>query len=179
MILAGGTASRLGGVAKPQLEVGGVTLLDRVVAACAGAGRIIVVGPAQPVAVEVSWAREDPPGGGPVAGLAAAAPYVTAPVVLTLAADLPGIAPAVAELLASVPADGVAALATAGRTNYLAAAWRTASLRAALAGLVPAGASMRSLFDGVPLVAVGDTEGRGRDIDTWDDVDRARQDALN
>ena len=36
VLLAGGGAARLGGVVKPALQVGGVTLLDRVLAAVPG-----------------------------------------------------------------------------------------------------------------------------------------------
>ncbi|MCF3965483.1 NTP transferase domain-containing protein, partial [Streptomyces fuscigenes] len=43
VVLAGGAARRLGGADKPGVRVGGRTLLDRVLAACAGAGRTVVV----------------------------------------------------------------------------------------------------------------------------------------
>jgi len=49
IVLTGGAASRLGGADKPALEVGGTTLLERVLAAVADAGRIVVVGPARPL----------------------------------------------------------------------------------------------------------------------------------
>ncbi|MYU19520.1 NTP transferase domain-containing protein, partial [Streptomyces sp. SID8361] len=48
VILAGGAARRLGGVDKPALRVGGRALLDRVLDACRGAGRTVVVGPRRP-----------------------------------------------------------------------------------------------------------------------------------
>ena len=56
IILAGGRASRLDGAAKPLLEVGGRTLLDRAIAAVAGCDPI-VVGPPVPVHGEVAWTR--------------------------------------------------------------------------------------------------------------------------
>jgi molybdopterin-guanine dinucleotide biosynthesis protein A len=175
IVLAGGRARRLGGVAKPQLTVGGRTLLDAVVAAVAGAQRVVVVGPEQPVAGPVVWRRESPPGGGPVAAIRAGVPATAAPVVLVLAADLPAIAPAVPLLLAAVPADGAAVLTDradpAGPANYLAAAWRRSAL---VAALTTAGTSVRSLLAAVPVVAVPDTGGWGQDCDTWDDLARAR-----
>ena len=177
IVLAGGGARRLGGVAKPQVDVGGVTLLDRVVAAVSGAGTVVVVGPHQPVTGAVQWAREEPPGSGPVAGLVAALPFVSAPVVVTLAADLPWIAPAVPLLLDAVPVDGVAVLVdTDGRRNHLAAAWRTSALRDALTSLgEPRGARVGALLRRAPAVVdVRDLDGAGRDCDTWDDVDAAR-----
>ncbi|MHB8451581.1 MAG: molybdenum cofactor guanylyltransferase, partial [Mycobacteriales bacterium] len=69
IVLAGGRARRLGGVDKPAQLVGGRTLLDRVLAAAAGAERRIVVGPARPGALPrgVEVCCEEPPGGGPAA----------------------------------------------------------------------------------------------------------------
>jgi molybdopterin-guanine dinucleotide biosynthesis protein A len=178
IVLAGGRARRLGGAAKPQLTVGGRTLLDAVVAAVAGAGRVVVVGPDQPVAAPVVWRREEPAGGGPVAAIAAGLPATDADVVVVLAADLPAIAPAVPRLLAALPERGAAVLADGtGRLNYLAAAWRRSDLAGALATVGPAGASVRSLLAAVPVTAVPDGGGWGRDCDTWEDLVRARADA--
>ncbi|MFE3016873.1 DUF6457 domain-containing protein [Streptomyces sp. NPDC059256] len=69
IVLAGGRAQRLGGVDKPGLSVGGRTLLDRVLAACRGARRTVVVGGRRGTERPVVWAQENPPGGGPVAAL--------------------------------------------------------------------------------------------------------------
>ncbi|WP_204250989.1 NTP transferase domain-containing protein, partial [Saezia sanguinis] len=44
IVLAGGRASRMGGVDKPGLVVGGRSMLETALAA-AGAGRTVVVGP--------------------------------------------------------------------------------------------------------------------------------------
>jgi molybdopterin-guanine dinucleotide biosynthesis protein A len=72
IVLAGGAAQRLGGRDKPALPVGGRPMLDRVLAAASGATRRIVVGPARAgVPADVIQVREEPPGGGPVAALAA------------------------------------------------------------------------------------------------------------
>ena len=73
VILAGGRASRLGGASKPDVRVGGRRLLERVLAATVAAGvrRTVVVGPSGLVAPPVLSALEDPPFGGPVAGIAA------------------------------------------------------------------------------------------------------------
>jgi Molybdopterin-guanine dinucleotide biosynthesis protein A len=178
IVLAGGAGRRMGGIDKPALRVGGATLLDRALVAVAGAARVVVVGPARPVSRAVRFCLEDPPGGGPVAALAAGVPLTGAEVVVVLAADLPRVAPAVPLLLAAVPASGVAVLRDAdGRDNYLAAAWRRASLVGALgAATIPEGMSMRELLAGVPVVAVADEDGWARDCDTWDDLASARDD---
>jgi molybdopterin-guanine dinucleotide biosynthesis protein A len=177
IVLAGGEGRRLGGAGKPQLRVAGASLLDRAVAAVPDAGTVVVVGPPQPVARTVVFSREEPPGGGPVAALAAGLPRTSADVLVVLAADLPWISPAVPLLLHALPDAGVALLVdAAGRANYLAAAWRRASLVDAFTALGdPAGAAMRALVAGVPgRVLVPDEGGWGRDCDTWDDLAVAR-----
>jgi molybdopterin-guanine dinucleotide biosynthesis protein A len=176
IVLAGGTARRLGGLDKPQLEVRGRSLLDRAVLAVADASRVVVVGPEQPVAGQVTFCREQPPGGGPVAAIAAGLPLTSAGVVVVLAADLPRVAPAVPVLLAAVPPSGVALLVdAAGRPNHLAAAWRRADLLRALAAVgEPSGAAVRALVAEMDPVYVPDPDGWGQDCDTWDDLAEAR-----
>ena len=70
IVLAGGRGSRLGGVSKPGVTVGGRRLLDIALAAVASARQVVVVGDL-PVPDGVRLTREDPPFGGPVAGVAA------------------------------------------------------------------------------------------------------------
>ncbi|MGW6129156.1 molybdenum cofactor guanylyltransferase [Cellulomonas sp. NPDC055163] len=77
LVLAGGRARRLGGVSKPDVLVAGRRLLAHVLDAAAagpggGARRTVVVAPGS-VAVpgDVLRTLEDPPDGGPVAGIAA------------------------------------------------------------------------------------------------------------
>lgn len=180
IVLTGGDATRMGGADKPALEIDGVTLFDRVLAAVSDAQRTIVVGPEQELEREVIWCREEPPGSGPVAAIGAALPHVEAPVVVVLAGDLPAIAPAVPELLSALDASpdaDVAALADAdGRTNYLAAVWRAEALRRSV-GLLrdAAGVSMRTLFAGTDLIRIADRDGWGADCDTWEDLEAARR----
>ncbi|MEU8757579.1 DUF6457 domain-containing protein [Streptomyces sp. NPDC048659] len=69
LVLAGGAARRLGGADKPGVRVGGRSLLDRVLAGCRDAGTTVVVAAPRTTARPVTWAREDPPGGGPLAAL--------------------------------------------------------------------------------------------------------------
>jgi molybdopterin-guanine dinucleotide biosynthesis protein A len=123
------------------------------------------------------WCREQPPGGGPVAAIAAGFGRTTADAVVVLAADLPWIAPAVPRMLAALGNADVAVLVDAsGRRSYLAAAWRRTALRAALAATGgPAGVAARRLFDGVEVIEVLDSAGWAEDCDTWSDVERARR----
>jgi molybdopterin-guanine dinucleotide biosynthesis protein A len=180
IVLAGGAARRLQGADKPQLDVGGVRLLDHVLAAVADARRKIVVGPRRAVPVPVLWRREEPPGGGPVAAIAAALDAVRADLVVVLAADLPEIAPAVPALLCRLHnrADvDVACLSdSGGRRNYLAAVWRTAALRRLVGQLTAAhGTPVRLLFENASVVDVPDAAGWGVDCDTWEELADARR----
>ena len=164
----------MGGVDKPSLTVGGVSLLDRVLLATAGAGQTVVVGPARSTVRPVLWAREEPAGAGPVAAVQAGLALVTAPFVLLLAADQPFLCPAVlGQLLDAVVEDGALLIDGSGQDQYLCSAWRTAALRTAdfstdrLGGLL-AGLKARRLT--VTLSPPPWT-----DCDTQEDLDRARE----
>jgi molybdopterin-guanine dinucleotide biosynthesis protein A len=175
IILAGGSAHRLDGTDKPGIEVGGVSLLDRVIAAANGAERVVVVGPQRPTGEKVLWTREEPPGGGPVAAIAAALDLVEEAYCLLLAADLPWIAPAVPLLLSGVTKTDVAVLTTAGRRNHLAAVWSIDALRGAVGDLDDvSGAAARELYAGVQVVEVSDEADWGIDCDTWADIEAAQ-----
>ena len=140
----------------------------------------MVVGPRRSLAgSNVVWCLEDPPGGGPVAAVAAGLAHTAADVVLVLAADLPWLAPAVPALRARLTADPAADVALlvdgSGRRNHLAAAWRRPALLAALAALGdPVGAPVRALTSHAAVLEVPDPQGWGRDCDTWSDVEAAR-----
>ncbi|MET7450526.1 NTP transferase domain-containing protein [Streptomyces sp. NPDC005574] len=144
-MLAGGAARRLGGADKPGVRVGGRALLDRVLAACAGARTVIVVADPRPTARPVTWAREDPPGGGPLAALDAGLRHTTAEQVVVVSADLPFLAePTVRRLLSELRtsgAEGVLLTDADGRDQPLVAAYRTEALRRELASLAGAGAT--------------------------------------
>lgn len=177
IVLAGGRASRMGGVDKPGLIVGGRSMLDTALAAVAALGRTVVVGPPRPeLAAGVLQTREPEPGSGPVAAVAAglAALRDPAPQVVILAADLPFLTDtAVAELLRrSGTVDAVFAADASGRPQYLIGVWRTEPLAARLRSLdsvvnqpmkalVPADSAI------VPLAGVDD-------CDTPGEVDAAR-----
>lgn len=174
IVLAGAGSRRLDGADKAAVEVNGRRLLDLAVAAADGAERIVVAGPRRPLERDVIWVQEQPPGGGPVAAIAAALPSVSATWCLVLATDLPRVGAAVPLLLTAATHVDVAVLSCAGRRNYLAAAWRSDALRAAVARLgSAAGAAARDLFAAVETVEVEDEQGWGEDLDTWTDIERA------
>lgn len=183
IVLAGGAARRLGGADKPGLSVGGRALLDRVLAACAGAATTVVVGPRRPTVRPVSWTREAPSGGGPVAALGAGVRRTTAPWVVVLSADLPFLGPeTVAALLSAAESGGrEGALGTDpdGRRQPLVAVYRTEPLRRELALLAAehgglAGLPLRLLTAELDLAAVATSKLASFDCDTWDDIKVAR-----
>ena len=182
VVLAGGRARRLDGVEKPLLLHRGSTLLATVLAAVEGAERIVVAGPRSlaPVVGGALLVQEDPPFGGPVAGLAAALPLLGRPGapewVLVLAADLVAPSAAVDRLLeevASADADSLLAVDADGRAQQLLGAHRTRSLVGALERLGTAdGASVRALLDGAPLRLVEVPSESTADVDSPDDARR-------
>lgn len=176
VVLAGGAARRLGGTDKPALEVGGRSMLARVVEACAGAATVTVVGPPRPVPRPVVWVREDPPGGGPVPALLAGIAVGDADTVVVLAADLPFLDPeAVAALLDGLTADAVFYTDARGKDQPLAAAYRRAPLTAALAAVAePADSRLFGALAPLSVTRLPDPRGVTADCDTWEAVERAR-----
>jgi molybdopterin-guanine dinucleotide biosynthesis protein A len=188
IVLAGGAGRRLGGVDKAGLDVGGVRLLDRVLDACSTAGRTVVVAERRPLSPAITrpieWTREDPPGGGPVAalaaGLAVLASGSSAAAVLVLATDLVRLGPAdVARLvsahgLAPGSSDGTVFVDGAGHRQPLAAIYRRAALARALAGAQPVnGQAMRAILAVLSLAEVPDL-GASADCDTPEQLRIAR-----
>lgn len=202
VILAGGRAERLDGASKPDLVVGGRSLLATAIAAARGAAceRIVVVGPPELEAAGCLVVREDPPFGGPVAALAAGLDALGPPGgrgapegrvsrphedVLVLACDMPDAEAAVARLVAgratARPADGICLVDASGRTQWLAAVYSRAALARAFEALRGAdgdpaavrGAAMRRLAASLDLAVVAD-DGTTHDIDTWHDLAEAR-----
>ncbi|MEU9033725.1 NTP transferase domain-containing protein [Streptomyces sp. NPDC048352] len=184
IVLAGGAARRLGGADKPTLHVGGRTLLDRVLAACPDAAGTVVVGARRATARPVTWTREDPPGGGPVAALDAGVRRTTAPLVLVLSADLPFLdRNTVRTLLASAaagPRDGALLRDADGRDQPLVAAYRAEPLRREIALLATEhgtlhGLPLRALTAELDLATVGASAPLASfDCDTWEDLAAAR-----
>lgn len=206
VVLAGGRATRLGGADKPRLVVGQRTLLGSAVSAVteAGASRVVVVGPQRPATgrpgtvspgtvspgtggpaarggEQVSYTREDPPGGGPVAALRCGLAEVSAPDIVLLAADLPFLRPVhVTRLLAALagPATrGAALLDASGRPQWLVSCWPAAVLRAAL--IAYRGSSLRGVLGPLEPVLLPDETAAGEpppwlDCDTADDLRVAR-----
>ncbi|MEV0490984.1 NTP transferase domain-containing protein [Streptomyces atratus] len=183
IVLAGGAAKRLGGADKPALRVGGRALLDRVLAACADAAATVVVGGRRPTVRAVTWAREEPQGGGPLAALGAGVRLTTAGRLLVLSADLPFLGEStVKELLAAAAhgkRDGALCVDQDGRDQPLVAVYRAEPLRRELALLAAehgslAGLPLRLLTHELDLARVEAGPLASFDCDTWEDIAAAR-----
>ena len=174
VILTGGTATRLGGADKAALEHAGRSLLERALTAVDGAAEVVVVGPEKPTSRPVRFVQEDPPGGGPLAGVAAGvAALTTGPDrVVVLAVDMPRVtSDTVARLLAAAEHGDAAWLTDDGGRRQLAGAVRPS--------LVPApgrahGAAMRTLMTAGVIHDVRARDDEADDVDTWDDLARLR-----
>lgn len=176
VVLAGGRARRLDGAAKPHVLLDGRELLAHVLDGLAASRlvrRVAVVGPpdvAVPSPVPLVQVQEDPPFGGPVAGIAAGlavlvdttghspAPHdAGAPLrahaarsvgdlVAVVACDVPGGArmlPALVDALQAAPAAHGACAQADGRDQWLLAVYRRAALVGALGTLVTARGDLR------------------------------------
>ncbi len=164
VILAGGGGRRMGGLDKAALQVGGITLLDRVLAAARPVcDRLVVVGPARATdVVDVEFVSEAAPGGGPVPAILAGVEVIGPEydVVLVLAVDLPLLTTGdLRRLVAALHSSGAAAASSAEEDgpNPLLAAYRVPDLSARAASLgLGRGAPARHLLPAGPaLVDLG------------------------
>jgi molybdopterin-guanine dinucleotide biosynthesis protein A len=185
VVLAGGGARRWGGQNKTAALLGGRSVLEHAVAGAragvAPAATVVVAGPQQAGPAGVEWVREDPPGGGPVAGLAAAVAVLAVPVevVVVVAGDAPFGGTAVPRLinglLGDPDADAAVGVDPDGRRQPLLAAYRLAALLRSLAAVGdPAGAPLRAVLAGLAVAEVPVTEREALDLDTPELLGRAR-----
>lgn len=173
VVLAGGRGLRMGGANKAEVRLDGIRLIDWLAARLPEHARLTVVCP-EPIVLPrhpVGGRRvtEDPPFGGPVAGIRAGlrprgeAAKLTA----VLAVDAPESSGLVGDLARALrPGYAVAAAERAGGgVEPLCALWRTAWLVRAVEGLPARGAAARELFRGLAVARVP-ARGLSRDFDT-------------
>lgn len=181
VVLTGGGGTRLGGADKASIEVGGRTLLEHVLAALADVADVVVVGAEVPTTRPVTFTREDPPGGGPAAGvLAGIRRFARAPTwVVVLAVDMPLVSPdTVRRLVGAARDDGAVLVDESGRVQHLCAAYSFVALdRAARESGEGAGhgLSVRRLVAGLRLAEVRAEGSETRDLDTWADLTGLRE----
>ncbi|WP_019137045.1 molybdenum cofactor guanylyltransferase [Cellulomonas massiliensis] len=188
VLLSGGRARRLGGLSKARVEVGGRAMLDLVLDAVlrAQVRRVVVVGDPPSTAREgVEVTREEPAYGGPLAALAAGLEAVPAAVadVLVLACDLPRadeLVPALLQAPEPAGADGAVLVDAGGREQWLAGRYAAAPLRAVVWQVAEqrggrlTGAPLRAALGRLALVRLPDPDHASDDVDTPEDLARAR-----
>ncbi|SDN71245.1 Molybdopterin-guanine dinucleotide biosynthesis protein A [Actinomyces ruminicola] len=207
VVLAGGTGRRLGGASKPDVVVRGARLLDHVlggierVRAQLPPGDVVVVAPPTvAVPAGVLRALEDPPWGGPVAGIAAGLARLAAleqaseteppgpagavgdehltAVVTCDAPDSWRALPVLLEALENCEGAPGACAVDGDHVQYLLGAYRTAALAAVVApgGVALRDVAVRRVLGRMDLVHVnledrGDELARAaHDLDTWEDI---------
>jgi len=185
VILSGGSGVRLGGVDKASIEIDGLTLLEHAITSTAAAQEVVVVGPELPTTRPVTWTREEPPGGGPAAGLLAGVDaLVERPgLVCVLAVDMPRFSARTLGRLVDVLAaegadtDAVCLVDDENRKQWLAAVYRYDALVAARPDDRSAehGLSIRRLMMPLRIVGVPAEADEARDVDTWADLRDLRE----
>lgn len=182
LILSGGRSSRMGSD-KARVELDGRRLLDWLVDSVPEEIPCVVVGPnPERTSRSVTVTREEPAGGGPVAGINAGLQHVATSLVVIVAVDMPlagSSLPRLVDLLAQADdnVDAVLPMDASGRLQPLAGAYRADALRLAVERIAPpAGRPVRDLVaqlsvstvPGLPAIAL-------TDVDTEDDLARLRR----
>jgi molybdopterin-guanine dinucleotide biosynthesis protein A len=134
LILAGGAARRLGGIDKPLIELGGTSLLARIIDRLRPQAASIALSansdPARFAAFGLTILPDGPfAGQGPLAGVLAGLDWAAAndaDTLLTVPGDTPFIPPDLASALAPAPSCAT----SAGRVHHLVGLWPVASRRA-------------------------------------------------
>lgn len=176
IVLAGGRGSRLGGVDKAALLLRDTPLLDHVLGALGPRTPVVVVAPPHPTVREVRFTLEEPPFGGPVAGIVAGLDALgeagpLPPLVALVAVDMPWVTADTFDRLveASRGRDGAFLHASDGY-RQLCGVVRTQRLHE-VRPQVADGLSVRRLLAPLDLAEVPPTDREADDVDTWDDLD--------
>lgn len=184
IILAGGTSKRMG-TDKLSMRREGRSVLQTVIdEARPHAETVMVVGHIRDEIENVAWTMEDPPGGGPLAGLHAAlttlrssgfAPGHGSWIAL-LAGDAPRGPRAIPDLLIAATREahqGALVVDATGRDHPLCAVYDVAATTTALANARSInGGSMRSLTEDLTMARIADRWDASADLDTPADAQR-------
>ena len=174
VVLAGGTAARLDGVDKASVEHGGRTLLSWALDSVIDAGEVVVVGDPVPTDRPVTFVREDPRHGGPVAAMLTGRDALLRdrPWLAVLACDMPYLTSATFRRLreASAGRDGAALVGPDGRRQlvFVVDAVRLDAVRPDREA--QHGAALQPLMAGLDLADVLSVGDEHHDVDTWADL---------
>ncbi len=174
VVLAGGRAVRLDGADKASIEYDGRSLLEHAIEALLDADEVVVVGEPVPTTRPVTFCRESPRYGGPVAALLTGYDALLSrpTTVGVLAVDMPWVTPWTFRRLheAAAGRDG-AFLTDADGRRQLAGVLEAARLTRARPDLeAQHGMPMHRLLSGLDLAEVGPEGDEGRDVDSWADL---------
>jgi molybdopterin-guanine dinucleotide biosynthesis protein A len=178
IIVAGGRATRMGGVDKAMLPLGlsGETLIADIIKSCPG--KVFVVGNPREIGIDtadlVTWVPDLNPGGGPAAGIWSGLTSVTSEYVFISAADQTLSSDTVSTLIAAaLGRDGAWAIRSDGNGQPLCACVRTELLRELLTSTQGANQSPLRLLSSLQMVGVNVNPDQVVDFDTWQDVAKA------
>ncbi|VEI13169.1 molybdenum cofactor guanylyltransferase [Trueperella bialowiezensis] len=176
IILGGGTGARLGGVSKPEFRAGGRRLIDILfdqLGETGFAGRRVLVAPRSvEVPPGVLVTLEDPPHGGPVAGIGAGLTALhdidDAALIALATCDAPVAVRLLPELATAIGVhDGAVPVNPEGWPLYTHGVYRAGALRTLD---YPRNASVRAVLSVLDLTYVEDTAGHCIDVDEPADV---------
>jgi molybdopterin-guanine dinucleotide biosynthesis protein A len=166
IVLSGGTNKRFGSD-KSQALLNGVTLLNHVLSFIPAGIKTVIVG---------KDVFEQPPLGGPVAGIARGLQEVDTEYVAIAAVDMPYGSSLFPQLLEAITDDAAMPVDSQGFKQPLCGIYRRQALLAALAKLGDVhGQSMRALCDLLVIDEVTVDAGALVDIDTPDDLINAHE----
>ena len=178
IVVAGGKASRMGGMDKAMLPIGrnGNALLRDVVESCPG--KVFIVGYPRDISTnrdnEVNWVADLNPGGGPAAGIWSGLMKVTTEYVFISAADQTLSDETVRALIeAAIGHAGAWAIRSDGSGQPLCACVKTEILRELLAPTKGINQSPLKLLSALEMVGVNVNPDQVVDFDTWQDVAKA------
>ena len=186
IVVGGGGGERLGGVSKPDLTLGGVRLIDRVCGALlevCGAGCVAVVPPIVRVPDGVRRTLEDPPSGGPLAGIDAGLRALGVGddvLVVVVSVDAPGVGAFLPALLESALGESSDGRIVRGGDpepfdQYLMGVYRVGALRRVIDEAVARrgnvrGMGVRRVLRALEVERVNVSADVCRDIDTPEDI---------
>jgi molybdopterin-guanine dinucleotide biosynthesis protein A len=189
VLLAGGSSRRMGSD-KANIEFGSGTLLTFQLKQIPSTYSVVAVGETIDARSKItgptitgptmSWTRENPPGAGPVAALAAGLELVNTPAIALIAVDAPFALPRLLQCKLDSNSHALIPREHGGKVQYLAGLYRSESLRRALKQLgSPTNKSMRELTAHLPSIdylELGTEDASDfMDIDTPQDLVTARE----
>lgn len=171
LVIAGGMATRMGGVDKSLLPLGrnGGLLLTEVIEACPG--KVIVVGKPRDINVAVTWVADLVEAGGPAAGIWAGLSEIDSEYVFITAGDQQLTSQIAKQICqAAVGQDGAWAIRPDGQGQPLLACVKSDLIRNLLAETQGVNASPLRLMQELNMVDVKVNGDDIKDVDTWADV---------